>query len=298
MRFGVHLPVLRFADDGNDVGVDRLVELARTADALGFHTLAAADHLLYRRPWLDGLTALAAVLAHSGRMTLATTVALPVLRGPLALAKALSTLHVLSGGRVVAGLGPGASEAEYDALGVSHGQRWRRFEKSVDEIRVLVNPGGADPQPRGDGGGPAVWLASWGSAAGLRRVARFGDGWFASAFNTTPEGFARGRETLHVELDRLGRSPGGFPTALTSAFCYIHESGARTEQVLRDVLAPGLGRPPDELRDRVLVGDADTVTERLLRYRDAGVHEVLLWPVHDEIEQLHAFDEILRTSTL
>ena len=67
------------------------------------------------------------------------------------------------------------------------------------------------PAPRREGGIP-LWLGSWGSDAGLRRVARLGDGWFASAYNTTPEVFGVARESLAAELRARGSDPGGFPT--------------------------------------------------------------------------------------
>jgi Luciferase-like monooxygenase len=89
----VHLPLADFGD-----GRQRATELqayARTAQELGYTTLAANDHLLWRRPWLDGPTALASVAAAAGEMTLATTVALPVVRHPI-VAKMLTTLAVLS----------------------------------------------------------------------------------------------------------------------------------------------------------------------------------------------------------
>ena len=58
-------------------------------------------------------------------MTLATTVSLAALRGPVPLAKAVATLDVLSGGRVVAGVGAGSSRSDYDAFGAGFESRWR-----------------------------------------------------------------------------------------------------------------------------------------------------------------------------
>jgi len=78
-------------------------------------TLAVNDHLLFATPWLDGPTALAVVASRTQSMRLATTVALPVVRGPVPLAKQLAAIDVLSGGRVVAGVGPGSSAADYAA---------------------------------------------------------------------------------------------------------------------------------------------------------------------------------------
>lgn len=67
---------------------------------------------------LHGATALAAVIDRSGEMTLATTISLASLRGPVPLAKTLAALDLLSGGRLLAGVGPEFSERDYDAVGV------------------------------------------------------------------------------------------------------------------------------------------------------------------------------------
>ena len=106
MEFGVHLPLLAFR--GQAFSLSRLLEYAETAEQLGFTTLCANDHLLFSRPWLDGLTALAAILTKTPPMRLMTTVVLPVIRGPVPLAKSLAALDVLSGGHLIAGVGPGS----------------------------------------------------------------------------------------------------------------------------------------------------------------------------------------------
>ena len=93
MRLGVHLP-LAYLFDG-EVPAPDLSAYARAARDLGYATLAANDHLVWRRPWLDGPTALASVLDAAGDMTLATTVTLPVVRHPVVVAKTLSTLAAI-----------------------------------------------------------------------------------------------------------------------------------------------------------------------------------------------------------
>ena len=107
MDYGVHLPLIDF--DGKGFSLDLLMEYARTAESLDFQALAANDHLIFPRPWLDGPTALAAVLSCTGRMSLMTTVVLPVVRGPVTTAKTLAAIDILSGGRLVVGVGSGSS---------------------------------------------------------------------------------------------------------------------------------------------------------------------------------------------
>src|SRR5438128_113695 len=110
MDAGVHLPLIDFS--GGGFSYRRLAETVDAGRACGFGAVSGNDHFLFSAPWLDGLTALAAVIERSGGMKLVTTVALAALRGPVPLAKALSALDELSDGRVIAGVGPGSSKAD------------------------------------------------------------------------------------------------------------------------------------------------------------------------------------------
>ena len=277
--------------------------LEATVDAArdcGFAAVAANDHLVFQTPWLDGLTALASVIEHSGEMALATTVCLPVLRGPVPLAKALAAIDVLSEGRLVAGLGPGSSERDYRALGIPFEERWARFDEALVVLRALLrgermpetprfHPIPPDvelaPGPHGQDGIP-LWVGSWGSPAGLARVARAGDGWLASAYNTSPERFAAARTDLAHRLEQRGRQPDGFPNALATMWTWVTETRAEGDRVLADVLAPLLRRDPDQLGGQVCVGPAGHCAELLSRYAEAGCERVYLWPLGQEGRQL------------
>ena len=284
MELGVHLPLMEFGDEGQSLA--RLTGAVEAARECGFAAVSANDHFLFQTPWLDGPTALAAVVERSGSMELATTVSLVSLRGPVQLAKALAALDILSDGRVVAGVGPGSSERDYDAARVPYGGRWRRFDEATSQLRSLLRPDSSlAPSPRRESGIP-IWLGSWGSAAGLRRVARLGDGWFASAYNTTPEGFGAARESLAEELRTRGKDPDGFPNALVTMWTWITEDEAEAERVLRDVLSPILRRDPDELRGRLCIGPAGACAELLSRYAEAGCERVHLGPLGDEPRQV------------
>ena len=284
MELGVHLPLMEFGDEGQSLA--RLTRAAEAARDCGFAALSANDHFLFQTPWLDGPTALAAVIDRSGAMELATTVSLVALRGPVPLAKTLAALDLLSEGRVVAGLGPGSSESDYDAIGVPYEERWRRFDEAAVALRTLLEPDSQlAPAPRRSGGVP-LWIASWGSRAGLRRVARLGDGWFASAYNTTPERFKAARESLSRELRDRGRDPRAFPNALVTMWTWITPDAREADRILRDVLAPLLRRDADALRGQVCVGPPESCAELLSRYAHAGCERVHLWPLGDEPRQI------------
>jgi alkanesulfonate monooxygenase SsuD/methylene tetrahydromethanopterin reductase-like flavin-dependent oxidoreductase (luciferase family) len=294
MEAGVHLPLIDLAGEG--LSYRRLAETVDAARECGFAAVSANDHFLFTAPWLDGLTALAAVVERSAPMQLVTTLALANLRGPVPLAKALTALDVLSGGRVIAGVGPGSSRADYAAAGVPFGDRWRRFDEVARLLKAMLQPGSSDagdrpplpglsPGPAQSGGVP-LWIGSWGSAAGLRRVARVGDGWLASAYNTTPEAFAEGMNLLSAELERQGRPPGQFPHALVTTWTWVTERRSDAERVLSEILSPLVRRDPAELRARVCVGSAEQCAELLSRYARAGCQRVHFWPLGDERRQI------------
>ena len=302
MDHGIHLPLISFG--GEPPSLRQLTRYAETAERLGFAALSANDHLLFPRPWLDGPTALSSVLTATGRMDLMTTVALPVIRGPVALAKTMAAIDILSGGRLKVGVGPGSSAKDYAAAGIPFEERWRRLDEAVEILRALWQEGGhpfrgnfystegivAEPRPLRQPG-PPVWIGSWGSEAGLRRTARLGDGWLASAYNTTPNAFAAAKYRLEQHLRTAGKDPDHFPNAIATMFFHITEDRAEADHILQNVLAPTLNRPCDELRKRLLVGPADECAEKLAAYRSAGAHRILLWPIQDELQQLANFQE-------
>ncbi|MGH2819754.1 MAG: LLM class flavin-dependent oxidoreductase, partial [Actinomycetota bacterium] len=259
---------MEFGNEGLSRG--RLQSAVDAARECGFAAVSANDHFVFSTPWLDGPTALAAIVERSGDMALATTLSLAVLRGPVPLAKTLAALDILSDGRLIAGLGPGSSKRDYDALGVPFEERWKRLDEAITMLRALlrgdapVDGGGyfaapetrLSPPPQQAGGIP-LWIGSWGSQAGLRRVARLGDGWLASAYNTTPERFSAAKEFLGRELEAQGKPTADFPNALVTMWTWVTERRREAERVLTDVLAPLLTRDPAELRGQVCVGSAE-----------------------------------------
>jgi alkanesulfonate monooxygenase SsuD/methylene tetrahydromethanopterin reductase-like flavin-dependent oxidoreductase (luciferase family) len=177
-------------------------------------------------------------------------------------------------------------------------QRWQRFDGAARQLRALLQPGSAIdgdtcstapagllPAPRQRRGVP-LWIGSWGSAAGLRRVACLGDGWLASAYNTTPETFAAAVELLGRELDKQAKPSGDFPNALVTMWAWITDKRSDAERVLSEVVGPLVKKDPAELRGRICVGSAHECAELLSRYARAGCQRVHFWPVGDERRQV------------
>jgi len=235
-------------------------------------------------------------------MDLATTVSLPIVRGPVPLAKSLGAIDRLSGGRLIACVGPGSSARDYAAVGIPFDERWKRLDESIHTLRALWDREGVifkgnfyntegiilEPFPA-QKSGPPIWVGSWGSEAGLRRVARLADGWLASGYNTTPELFAKDWQKLKEFLVTAGKNPSTFPNAIASMWLFITERETDSERMLNEVLAPTLNRPVAELRERLPIGSAQDCAEKLVAYHNVGVQRVYLWPLADELEQINIF---------
>jgi len=302
MDFGAHLPLMDFG--GHPFTLEHLVGFTKTAARLGFRAVSVNDHMVFSVPWLDGPTALAAIMEHSGDMTLATTVALPVLRGPVPLAKTLGAIDRLSGGRLVAAVGPGSSKQDYEVVGLDFEERWARFDEAIQALRALWRRDGEpflgrfystdgislDPRPA-QLDGPPIWVGCWGSDAGLRRVARLADGWLASAYNTTPELFGVAWQALRGQLTEHHKDPETFPNALATMWCYITDDRAEADRILRERVISTVRRPEETLRERLPIGPPELFAEKLSEFARAGVQRVFIWPVADEQRQLELFCE-------
>ena len=141
---------LKFGLTGTNGGVnsypEALVNLSRAAEAAGFDSLWAGEHIIlpdsstripptYR--YLNPLLALTYMAAHTKTIRLGTGVLLLPQHEPLLLAKELATLDVLSGGRLMVGIGVGWSEEEYQALGVPYNERGARADEYLAAMRTI-----------------------------------------------------------------------------------------------------------------------------------------------------------------
>src|SRR3982074_2828352 len=121
MRFGAHLPIAGFTHRLPEASA--IVQYAEAAEALGFTTVCANDHLLFSVPWLDGLIALGLAAGRTSRVRLMTTAAPLAVRGAAPLGSALAALQYLSDGRLTAAVTPGSTRPDYQAVGAAFDNR-------------------------------------------------------------------------------------------------------------------------------------------------------------------------------
>jgi F420-dependent oxidoreductase-like protein len=136
-RFGVTLPQIKRSWDETRA-------VATLADALGFHSVWVCDHLygvpLPGLPIYEAWSLLAAVAPLTERVELGTLVTPPFFRNPAVLAKQIATIDHVSNGRVIAGLGSGWFEAEFQGYGCEFpplAERMQALEESVQILRGL-----------------------------------------------------------------------------------------------------------------------------------------------------------------
>ena len=192
---------------------DALVRVARAAEDAGLESLWTGEHVVLpdpqappspshpRTPMLDPSVALAFAAGATKRVRLGTGIIILPQRNAVELAKELASVDVLSGGRLVFGLGAGYLEPEFRALGANFEERGALTDESIDVLRALWT----QEKPHFDGrfyrfSGIDAWprpvqqphppiVVGGMSRSAARRAARKGNGWYG--FFTTPEAAAR-----------------------------------------------------------------------------------------------------------
>ena len=242
-RTSLSVQVVTFAAE-DPGGWDAMVDRAVAADVAGLDKLVVSDHVAFggnleayadpslggteggRQPtgpdghWLEPLTVLTYLAAHTRRIRLGTSILLAALRRPLVLAKAAVTLDVLSGGRLDLGVGVGWQEEEYGAAGLDFAERGRLLDHTLEVCQALWREELADytsdelafegihamPKPLQSGGVP-IWVSGSVNPRVARRIAAFGSGWipWGPAMADPATGIARMREML----DRIDHDPSG-----------------------------------------------------------------------------------------
>ena len=303
MKYGFTLP-----GRGQLATPERLGIIARKGEVFGFDTLLTGDHILVPKnissvyPYTEGgefpgsgsgesmeqITLLSYIAGQTSKIRLVTSVLIVPHRNPLIAAKSLATLDLLSGGRLVVGVGVGWMREEFQALGLPPFEErgavtdeyirafkvlWTEDDPhfqgkyiSFDDISFLPKP---VQKPH-----PPIWVGGE-SRPALRRTAELADGWYPLGSNPTfpmgtPEQLKAGLERLAGYARRFGRDPSTIETIY------------RTHQF--ELLKQAAG--PDRLP---FVGDADQIAGDIRQYQDMGVTS-MIW---DFLRQTDDLDSML-----
>ena len=187
ITFGVHLPIIKF-DGSHSHSRGQILSFAERAESLGYDSLSVNDYVVFTTSWLDAVATLSAVAGTTSKIKLGTSILNIVIRNPVVSARTLSSIDILSSGRLFAGVGPGSSKKDYDVCGIPYEDRWKRFDgftyiteileygkctpglANLDGIHYKMENVSIEPQPV-QKPHPPVYIGSWGSRAGLKRVA-------------------------------------------------------------------------------------------------------------------------------
>ena len=307
ISFGVHLPMMGFVR-GEAASREQIISFAQKAEELGYDSLSVNDHIVFRTAWLDAISSLSAIAATTHRLKIGTSILNIVIRNPVICAKALSSIDILSSGRLFVGLGPGSYKGDYDACGVPFEDRWKRFSEALEVIHALWNDAsetkpslidyegkyyglkGISIQPRPfQKPRPPIMIASWGSEQGLRRVAKYGDGWMASAYNITPEKFKEKWKLLLTYRRELNKDVESFENSVMTMFGYIDNDKEEVHKIVKDIVSPALGRSADELEKLLLFGPTEQCLKKINALYESGAKLIHFWPVKNYLQQIEIF---------
>ncbi len=299
MKYGFTLP-----GRGPLAAPERLGIIARKGEELGFDALLTGDHILVPRhiastyPYtesgefpgsgsgesMEQITLLSYIAGQTSKIRLVTSVLIVPHRNPLIAAKSLATLDVLSGGRLVVGVGVGWMREEFQALGLPPFEErgavtdeyirafkilWTEDDPSFqgkyisfDDISFLPKP---VQKPH-----PPIWVGGE-SRPALRRAAELANGWYPLGSNptfpmATPEQLKGGLERLAEYARRFGRDPSEIETIYRT-----HQFELKKEPV-------GTDRLP-------FVGDAEQIAGDIHRYQDMGLTS-MVWDFLRQTEDL------------
>jgi F420-dependent oxidoreductase-like protein len=285
----------------------RSVALAQQGEALGYDHLWVYDHVEtvpQREPThvFEAWTTLAAISQRTSRVQLGQLVTCAAYRNTGLLAKEAACLDVMSGGRLIFGLGAGWYEREYGAYGwefPSARERLEILDETLTAVRMLwteerstfdgrhVHLDGAlcDPKPLQQL--PPVWVGGGGEKVTLRIAAKHAD---ATNWQVGLAGFVHKSAVLREHCERAGRDFESI-TRTHAPDCILFD----TEDDMRAWLASGdgghlWGTVPDEdyVRDG-FIGTPAQVAEKAQAYIDAGCREFVLWfrdyPSADSLER-------------
>jgi len=279
--FGLHLPSYSFPGTPPERLFERVVALATAAEAAGFGLITVMDHFYQIRgvgqetePMLEAYSTLAALSQRTSTVRLGTLVTGVTYRNPAILAKTVTTLDVLSGGRAMLGLGAAWNEDEHRGYGVGFpavGERMDRLDEALAICRAMFT----EERPTFEGrhyridralnvprpiqpGGPKILVGGGGELRTLKIAAKHADmtHWFPLGLET----LQHKDDVLVRHCEAIGRDPATIERTMATPVLLAVDDASGAEL---------LARLPPERRAAVATRP-EQAAEALRPYLDAG----------------------------
>ena len=280
--FGYHLPSYTFPGVAPEALFEHVAGLAVRAEEVGFDLVTVMDHFYQitgvgpeEAPMLEAYSTLSGIAARTSRIRVGALVTGVTYRNPALLAKTVTTLDVISGGRAILGMGAAWNESEHRGYGFDFprvGERLDRLDEALTICRKMFSEDrptfegrfyrieSALNQPRPiQAGGPRILVGGGGEQRTLRLVARHAD--FAHWFPLGMEVLRHKAELLERYCEEIGRDPATITRTMAAPVLLVaHE---------REGEARLAGIPP-ERRGGLVAATPARAAEILVEYVEAG----------------------------
>lgn len=275
---------------------DTVAGIAGAAETAGFDSVWVMDHLEQLpmlggvdHPILEGYTTLAALAGRTSRVQLGTLVTGVTYRNPALLAKMVTSLDVISGGRAILGIGAAWFEAEHDAYGygalLPAGERLDRLDEAVQICRLMF----AQDKPSFEGkhyridearnlpkplsaGGPPIMIGGGGEKRTLRLVAQYAD--MCNVSMTTPAMVRHKVDVLEKHCGEVGRDPGEIvKTALATV---VTGATAESARARKEALLAAFQMTEEQASEFAIIGSPTEVTDKVGALAEAGLDGMIV----------------------
>ena len=280
--FGFHLPSYTHPGTPPERLFDRVVEQEKAAEEAGFDLVTVMDHLYQitgvgevEEPMLEGWLALAALARETSRVRLGTLVTGVTYRNPALLAKQVTTLNTISGGRAILGIGAAWNDVEHEGYGYEFPPVRERMDR-LDEALVIIKSMFTEDRPTFEGkyyrieralnvprpiqpGGPSILVGGGGEQRTLRIAAKHADmtHWFPLGMET----LKRKDGLLIRYCEEIGRDPATIERTMTAPVVVVG-SDAEAKAAIESL--------PPERRPFLKISPPEQAAETLRPYIDAG----------------------------
>jgi alkanesulfonate monooxygenase SsuD/methylene tetrahydromethanopterin reductase-like flavin-dependent oxidoreductase (luciferase family) len=298
MEYGVVLPNLA-AFGGPLPSLADLLEYARAARAAGFQSAWAADHVMHVDPTYYAPVVLQAVATAVPDIKVGFASMPAFIRHPIAAARVIATLEILTEGRLEVGLSIGNQRPEMRAMGVRASERGRRLDETLailmrlasdeDEVTFQGAFYGFErahfrPKPLQAPVAARLFIASWTGNPSIERMLTYRCGWMASGLFSRQEDLERGMADLRRAAAERGAP---VPSTIVTNVLTCISSESRTIERAHAVVNehPHLAN----VRGVRLIGTPDEVKQRLATIRQLGFERLNVLPVNFDVTQFEAF---------